>query len=231
MRVALTRSQEDIQKDRKIFEEQHFEVVELPLIEEKVLDFKVPDMEFDLVVFQSPRAVRLFLSRYKLKGERVLAVGEKTAKEVERFGYSVWAKPENYYGEELVAMLKGLSGRVLIPRSAVGRDEVIDGLRGLGFEVVPVEVYSIREKIYKKEELLNRLAKVDAVVFASPSAVRGLLANLQKEEIQRVIKDNKITVCIGKTTQNFFQKELGLTCHIPEKPTMEKVVELLKKMA
>lgn len=230
MRVALTRSWVDIQKDRKIFEEGGFEVVELPLIEEVVLDFKVPDVEFDFVVFQSPRSVRLFLSRYKLKGEKVLVVGEKTAREVERFGYSVWAMPEEYYGEELLTLLKGLSGRVLLPRSAVGRDEVVEGLKRLGFEVFPVEVYSVKEKAYEREELLKKLSKADAVVFASPSAVKGLIANLQKEDIHRVM-EGRIAICIGKTTRDFFQKETGLTCHIPEKPTMERVVELLKRMA
>ncbi|MFN7065988.1 MAG: uroporphyrinogen-III synthase, partial [Aquificaceae bacterium] len=97
-RITLTRSPEDIQKDRKLFEEAGFEVIPLPLIEEEALEFEVPSFKFDFVIFQSPRAVRLFLSRHRLKDERIVVVGEKTKKAVEDFGYRVWAMPENYYG-------------------------------------------------------------------------------------------------------------------------------------
>ena len=48
----------------KDLENAGFEVIELPLIEEEVLSVEVPTLNFDFVVFQSPRAVRVFLSRH-----------------------------------------------------------------------------------------------------------------------------------------------------------------------
>ncbi len=228
IKVALTRSLEDIERDRSLFEEGGFEVIELPLIEEEVLNFEVPSLNFDFIVFQSPRAARVFLSRYKLGSEKVVVVGEKTKKAVEELGYKVWAMPQNYYAEEIVRLFEGLSGRVLIPRSAVGRDEVIEGLKALGLEVYPINVYRVKEKLYEKEELIDRLKRADVILFASPSAVRGLLANLQKEEATRLLRDKKI-IAIGKTTKEFIHRELGLDSQMPEKPTVEKVVELLKE--
>ncbi|MEN3027746.1 MAG: uroporphyrinogen-III synthase [Aquificaceae bacterium] len=230
MRVVLTRSLEDIQKDRPLFEREGFEVIALPLIQEVPLQFQVPEMVFDFVVFQSPRAVRLFLSKHRLGGEKVVVVGEKTKREVESFGYSVWAMPEDYYGEELLKIFRGLSGRVLLPRSAVGRDEVMEGLKELGLEVYPLEVYTLKEKTYQREELLEKLSGADAVLFASPSALKGLFANLQKEDIKRLL-GGKVLICLGKTTKDFLKESLGFHCHVPEKPTLEKVVELLKTMA
>ncbi|MDW8294522.1 MAG: uroporphyrinogen-III synthase [Aquificaceae bacterium] len=230
MRVVLTRSPEDIQKDREVFEREGFEVIALPLIQEVPLHFEVPRVEFDFVVFQSPRAVRLFLSKYRLDGEKVVVVGEKTKREVERFGYEVWAMPEDYYGKELLKIFRGLSGKVLLPRSGVGRDEVVEGLRELGLEVYPLEVYTLKEKIYERGELVEKLSGADAVLFASPSALKGLLANLQKEDIKRLLA-GKVLVCLGKTTEDFLKETLCLYCHTPEKPTLEKVVELLKTMA
>ncbi|MCS6957452.1 MAG: uroporphyrinogen-III synthase [Aquificaceae bacterium] len=227
MRVALTRTQEDIDRDKHLFEREGFEVVPLPLIEEVALEFKLPEESFDFVIFQSPRAVRFFLSRYKLKGEKVVVVGEKTKEEVEKWGYSVWAMPENYYGRELLELFKGLSGRVLIPKSAVGRDEVIEGLKNMGFSVYPLSVYTVKEVLYKRKELLKKLHESHVVVFASPSAVKALIANLQKEDARAILKEKKL-ICIGKTTKEFLREELSLDCLIPEKPTMESVVNLLK---
>ena len=40
--------------------------------------------------------------------------------------------PREYYAKEIVKLFEGLSGKVLIPRSAVGWDEVIEGLKALG---------------------------------------------------------------------------------------------------
>ncbi|MEN3039902.1 MAG: uroporphyrinogen-III synthase, partial [Candidatus Kryptonium sp.] len=149
MRVALTRTREDIKRDKDIFEREGFEVIELPLIEEVPLEFDVPEESFDFVIFQSPRAARLFLSRYSLKDEKVVVVGEKTREEVERRGYRVWAMPENYYGSELLKLFRGLSGSVLIPRSAVGRDEIVEGLKKMGFSVYPVDVYTVKGVMYE----------------------------------------------------------------------------------
>ncbi len=230
MKVALTRSQEDIEKDRKLFEREGFEVVPIPLIEEEILDFELPPISFDFVIFQSPRAVKVFLSKYRLGDERIVVVGEKTKRMVEAFGYRVWAMPEDYYGDNLPSLLSGFAGRVLVPRSAVGRDEVIEKLKNMGFEVYPIDIYTVRERLYDREELIKRLGNIDVIVFASPSAIKGLLANLQKQEAIRILKDKKI-VCIGKTTKEFLQREVSLDCLMPKKPTMEEVIALLKELA
>lgn len=226
-KIALTRSLEDIKRDKKLFENAGFEVIDVPLIEEEVLNFEIPPLNFDFVVFQSPRAVRVFLSKYKLGNEKIVVVGEKTKKTVEEFGYKAWAMPREYYAEEIVKLFEGLSGKVLVPRSAVGRDEVIEGLKALGLEVYPIDVYRVKEKIYEKEDLLERLKRADVILFASPSAVKGLLANLPKEEATELLKDKKI-LSIGKTTKEFIKKELELDSQMPEKPTMESLVEFLK---
>ncbi len=230
LRVALTRAKEDIQKDKALFEGEGFQVVELPLIKEVALRFEVPEVKFDFVVFQSPRAVRLFLSRHRLSDEKIVAVGEKTKRAVESEGYKVWAVPEEYYSGAIVELFRGKRGRVLIPRSAIGRDEVVEGLKALGLEVFPLEVYTVEPVLYEESELVDKLKPCHAVVFASPSAVKGLVANLPKERAISLLEGKRL-VCIGKTTKEVLNSLLGVECLMPEKPTMEKVVELLKSLA
>lgn len=230
MKVALTRSPEDVQKDKVALEREGFQVVELPLLEEVPLPFEVPKIEFDYVVFLSPRAVRLFLSKCQLGEEKIVVVGEKTAREVRAFGYQVWAMPEEYYGQELLELFRGLKGRVLLPRSAVGREEVLEGLKSLGLEVYPLEVYTVRAKLYEEEEIKEKLSQAQVVVFASPSAVKGLLANLRRQTAQSLLAQKRL-LCLGKTTESVLRQLLDLPCLKPEKPTLESLIALLKTLA
>ncbi len=229
--MGLTRSKEDLQKDRKIFEREGFEVIAIPLIKIKPLEFELQDDTFDYVIFQSEKAVRYFLNRKKLGGgERIIAVGEVTRSSVEKYGYRVHHVPEKYYASEILKIMEGKRGKVLIPRSREGKDNLIKGLKNLGFDVYPVDVYTTQGVVYERKKLLDKLSKADVLVFASPSSIKSLFANLQKEESIRVLK-SKITVCIGKTTKEEFSSLSGLDCLMPEKPSMESIVNLLKELA
>ncbi len=230
MRVVLTRTKEDIQKDRHLFEKEGLKVVELPLIEEVVLEFELPKERFDYIVFQSPRSARVFLSRYRPEGERLVAVGEKTKRVIESYGYEVFFFPEEYYSKALLEFFRGKGGRVLVPRSSVGRVELIEGLEGLGFEVKALDVYTVKPMLYQKGEVVEKLASSEAIFFASPSAIDGLLANLQKEEAMRFLKA-MFVVCIGKTTKEHLQRTVGVEALMPEKPSVEHAVALLKDLA
>jgi len=231
VRVLLTRTKEDIERDKPIFEREGFEVISMPLIEDVGLDFLPPQEEFDFVIFQSQKAVKHFFSKGKLTGkEKILAVGEKTKELLEKYGYKVWAMPLSYYGEELVKLLEGKTGKVLIPRSSIGREEVAQRLMDMGFEVVLLNVYETKLLEYPPEEFEEKLRISDFLVFASPSAVRSFFANLQKLSNRKVLKGKKV-VCIGKTTKGEWEKLFDIECEIPEKPTMNEVLKTIKKLA
>jgi len=231
LKVILTREEEDIKKDKPIFKEAGFEVVELPLIKTRVLEFKIPQEEFDYVVFQSKKAVKVFLSKAKIKKEKIIAVGEKTAKELEKFGYKAHIIPEKEDVYGLIEVFKKLSkGKVLIPRSKIGRQELIDFLEKEGFKVYPLDIYTTESVIYPKKELLNRVNNGKFIIFYSPSAVRAFFANLQ---IHKIPKEdlNLVYVAIGKTTKTELEKHSVKNVILPEKPGTESVVERLKEVA
>ncbi|MFN3813517.1 MAG: uroporphyrinogen-III synthase [Aquificaceae bacterium] len=230
LKVGLTRSEEDIGKDRKVFEREGFEVIAIPLIQTKPLEFELQKDIFDYVIFQSEKAVRYFLSRERLRGdEKIIAVGEATKISVERYGYKVHHVPERHYASEILKIMEGRRGKVLIPRSREGRDELIKGLRSMGFDVYTVDAYTTQKVVYTRKELLIKLSEADVLVFASPSAIKSLFANLQKKESIKVLK-GKVTVCIGKTTKEEFFSLSGLDCLMPEKPSMESIANLLREL-
>jgi uroporphyrinogen-III synthase len=77
-KVLLTRSKDDIERDRKPFEKEGFEVIALPLIQDVPLDFDLPEGPFDFVLFQSQKAVKHFFAKCSLTGkEKILGGGRK----------------------------------------------------------------------------------------------------------------------------------------------------------
>jgi len=142
---------------------------------------------FDAVVFASTSAVNLFVDRCTLAGvtpeqvsrRDVFAVGDRTRRELERRGIRVAESPGEFSGTALAAMLaaRNLRGkRFLFPRGDIGRDEVIDAVRGAGAECQPLVLYHTKgpepaEAAEARARTLRR--EFDVVTFASPSAVRN----------------------------------------------------------
>ncbi|WP_457600366.1 uroporphyrinogen-III synthase [Hydrogenivirga sp.] len=223
-RVILTRSAGDIKRDRGLFERFGFEVVPLPLIETEPLEFELPEEAIDYVVFQSAKAVRHYLDRADIPGgAKVVAVGEKTRRALEQRGYEVWLVPKDMSAEGVLEEFPTGRGEVvLIPRSEQGRTELIEGLKGKGYRVIPLNVYRTVNPKHGKGKVLEALKGGGFVVFASPSAVRGLFANLPKELAKATLRD-LIVVAIGKTTKEELEKSGIKPKIIPMIPLMEEV--------
>ncbi len=223
-RVILTRSAQDIEKDRGIFESLGFEVVPLPMIETIPLEFKLPEDSVDYVIFPSVKAVRYFFGRADLpEGAKLVAVGEKTRRELESLGHEVWFVPKDMSARGLVEEFpKGRGEIVLIPRSEQGREELLEGLSQKGYRVIPLNLYRTREIMYDRSAIEKSLSSGGFLVFASPSAVRGFFANLP-EASERLSSNNVVVVAIGKTTKSELEKFGVLPNIIPPKPLMEEV--------
>ena len=223
-RVILTRSQEDIERDREVFEKYGFEVVALPLIKTERLAFELPQEKPDVIIFQSQKAVRFFLERYKVpEGVKVVAVGEKTRKVLEERGVKVDIVPrENSATGILEELPEGKGELVLVPRSEQGRRELIDGLPKKGYRLLPLNVYRTSVVKHSREEMLEALKGGGFIVFASPSAVKGFFANLQRDLATDILK-RLVVVAIGKTTKKELEK-FGVSPNIvPMKPLIEEV--------
>ena len=223
-RVILTREEKDIERDRKVFESYGFEVVPLPLIRSEGVPFEDSSGAFDWVVFQSVRAVRFFLEGGEIpSGCKIAVVGERTREYLESLGFRVDFVPEDQSAEGLAKELP-LSGgeRVLIPRSSIGRETLMKGLKERGCDVVDLVVYRVEARLHDPEKVRKTLSGGGFIVFASPSAVKGLFANLQREEILNYLRDLMV-VAIGKTTKSYLESR-GVTADlVPSKPLMEEV--------
>jgi len=156
------------------------------------LDAALRDLaRFDWVVFASATAVERTIGRMRILGlvpaalgrVRLAAVGLATADRVTREVRAPDLVPAEATGEALAAALapRVAGRRVLLPRPAEGRPDLLEGLRAAGADVVAVEAY---RTLPAPAAAIRPLAawieagEVDAVAFASPSAVAAVVAGL-----------------------------------------------------
>lgn len=171
---------------------------------------------FDWVVFASATAVDRTVERMRVLGmdpgslgvRRLAAVGPATADALARAVREPDLLPAEAKGEAMAAALAPhvRGKRVLLPRPAEARPELHDGLVAAGAQVVAVEAY---RTLPAPPETVRPLAgwirsgEVHAVAFASPSAVKAVVAGLGGEA---TLLGRVILAAIGPTTSEALRR-------------------------
>jgi uroporphyrinogen-III synthase/uroporphyrinogen III methyltransferase/synthase len=209
-----------------------------PPVSWEPLDAALSDLvQFDWIAFASATAVDATLSRIVALGlppppvgTRLAAVGQVTAERLHERLRAPDLVPESATGASLAAaMAPHMRGRrVLVPRAAEGRPELVDGLVEAGAAVTAVACYrtvpaSALAVAPLGEAILD--GAVDAVSFASPSAVRSILAGLGA---RAALLDRCALAAIGPTTAAALQ-EAGLRVTVV--PTRSTAADLAEAIA
>jgi len=202
-RVVVTRAREQASEAAALLREIGADVVELPMIEiaepadggAALRDAAGRLGSFDWVVFTSANAVeRLFAclrDARALGTARVAAVGTKTAEALARHGVVADLVPPQFVAEALLDAFPAGTGTVLLPRAAVARDVLPDGLRAKGWRVEVVDAYRTVPAQPSGQEL-ERAGGADAVMFSSSSTVTNFLAVAERVP--------PVVACIGPVT-------------------------------
>jgi uroporphyrinogen-III synthase len=170
---------------------------------------------YDWIVFSSGNAVDAVLDAHAMRPNtiKVAAIGTATRKRLEDAGWSVDLTPDDAGAEHLAKAMLALSPlprRVLFPASAVALPTLAQRLRDGGIDVDQVVAYRTLHTLGAVEhwrEALNTCT-VDAVTFASPSAVFGLRAALTESYFTKI--NDLIVSAIGATTADALRRN-GLT--------------------
>jgi uroporphyrinogen-III synthase/uroporphyrinogen III methyltransferase/synthase len=175
------------------------------------LDAALRDLgRFDWVVFASANGVERTLARMAALGvppgaladRRLAAVGPATAERLAREVRAPDFVPGEAKGEALAREIAAqVSGReVLLPRAADGRPELPSGLTAAGARLTaPIAYRTLAAPAETLRPLASWIARgeVDAVAFASPSAVKAVVGALG--EGSRALRQVLLAV-IGPTT-------------------------------
>ena len=205
------------------------------------VDAALEDLDgHDLLVLASANAATAFCDRARALDVRlagaawtVCCVGPQTAEVARAQGLPVHVVPERRDASGIVETLDRGAGlqaaRVLLPRAAEGRQELIDDLRAAGAEVVPVSVYRTLPAEVDAAELRRSLAsgELHALTFTSPSAATAFAALL--DEPSREAASRCVVVAIGSTTAEALRRE-GLDADlVPERAGSVELAEALAR--
>jgi uroporphyrinogen-III synthase len=219
-RIVVTRAPEQARDLVRALEQLGAEVDLLPMIsfapptEWKKLDEQLRQINsFDAILFLSRNAVLYLFDRCAQLGIQcgtppfanrfIGAVGPATAGALEQRGIPVTYVAGKGTGEALAGELgPALAGRrVLVPRSDRGDARVLQALRATGADVTEVIAYRTTAPATADPNILARIrrAGVDAIVFASPSAVHSFSGVVGRSDLAALAARVPF-VAIGPTT-------------------------------
>ncbi|MBV9283385.1 MAG: uroporphyrinogen-III C-methyltransferase [Acidimicrobiia bacterium] len=180
--------------------------------------------DFEWIVFTSANSVDRFCALLRDARDfgttKVAAIGPGTGAALARFGIEADLVPERFVAESLVEAFPSGEGRLLLPRAAVARDVLVDGLGAKGWAVTVVEAYRTRPA-EPSPSTLAEARKADAITFTSSSTVTNFLQVAGADAVPPVV------VCIGPITAAT-ARDAGLTVDVvAEEHTIDGVVDAL----
>ncbi|MDQ3945475.1 MAG: uroporphyrinogen-III C-methyltransferase [Actinomycetota bacterium] len=166
---------------------------------------------YDWLAFTSANAVeRFFAALHRrggdaraLAGVSVAAIGPGTAASLSRAGVAADLMPDRFVAEAVVEAFPPGPGRVLLPRAAVARDALPEGLSAKGWTVEVVEAYRTA-LAQPSPAALAAARRADAVTFTSSSTVTNYL------EVVGEGPHPPVVACIGPVTADT-ARAAGLT--------------------
>ncbi|MCG3176068.1 MAG: Siroheme synthase [Candidatus Omnitrophica bacterium] len=220
------------------------QVVEAPVISigppasYAALDRAIGRLEvYDWIVLTSVHGVRALFERLlcqgrdarALAGRRVACVGPETAAELRRHGIAADLVPAQGGNAGLLrALTRRLSKgcQVLLVRSAIAPDDLERGIAAVGARPVRVAGYTTQrglKKLSDKTAMMHNMRQVEAVVFASRSAVEGLQRTLGTAAARRFLSARR-SVCIGPSTAQALRRMGHRPFRLAARPDLDALV-------
>lgn len=248
-RIVVTRSRAQAAELIEMLEERGAEAIASPTIriappgDAAPLEAALAEVaSFDWIIFASANAVDSVMSRLlaggdvrDLKGVKLCTVGPSTAARLERYGLRVDLVPGEYRAEAVMDALTAVGGldgaRILLPRSDIGRDLLVEALTRAGAIVTDVVAY--RTTLAEAERTgdhdvygLLLEGRIDAVTFTSASAVRNF-AQIHGAEQAADLLRGTVVASIGPVTAEA-GAQLGIpTSVMPQRYTIPDLVDAL----
>jgi len=258
--VAVTRPREQAEDSVKTIKERGGKAYLLPTIEiRETNDLSATKAFFDVlanrkadyVILMSVNGVRYLLNAAERLGIRdqlkarleetvTMAVGPKTANEMEAHGICVDLIPAKYTSEGILQCFqeRGVKGKsIYIPRTSEAPPELAIKLREMGNRVEEIYVYQSQLPSDPRlaEQFVKDLSdgKIDAVVFSSSLGVKNFLEMLKnvvsKEKLLDLVTQKCTVVAIGPTTAKTLAA-VGLEVNVmPEKHVFDEALNALAR--
>ena len=244
--IVITRTVEQSKESSEVFRQLGANIIIFP-----TLDIVPPESwdEFDsiiknnssinFIIFTSAHAVRMFIQRcselgvnFDFNQTKVVAVGNKTASVCEKNKIPVHIVPKKFSGIGVVEELANYDLKkklIFIPRSAIGREELPEGLEALGAKIKTASVYNVslpsEEKVKVNLEILNQ-SKPDVFIFTSPSTFENYLQILKIANPVKYFESYKVAA-IGPTTKTAIENKHVHVDIMPDEFTIDGLAKAI----
>jgi uroporphyrinogen III methyltransferase / synthase len=168
--------------------------------------------DYAVCVFTSANGVERFFAEIFAQGRdarafgrcKLAVIGPKTAQALKPFGLRPDWVAETFVGEALAERIlaEAPTGRVLIPRALVAREELPQTLRAAGLTVDVVPAYQTVTAPPASQALLRSALEqreLDVILFTSSSMVDAVVQLLDSAD--RALLDTVTLACIGPITE------------------------------
>jgi uroporphyrinogen-III synthase len=253
--IAITRPHEQAEESGKSIRQMGGKSYFIPTIEikgsrdlsttKKLIEALLLE-KVDYVILMSVNGVRYVLSaaeslglqeklKQGLKKTTIIAVGPKTAHELENHQIPANLIPEKYTSEGIMQSLqqRSVTGKTIyIPRTSEAPPELAEKLREMGNNVEEIYVYTsqIPKNQRKSKKFIQDLSngKIDAIIFSSSLGVKNFFTMMSQHGAVERVQDltNQLTVvAIGPTTAKVLA-QMGLRVDVmPEKHLFEEALQ------
>jgi uroporphyrinogen-III synthase len=247
--IGITRPEERVKDAVAIVEEHGGTALVAPTLELQVSNtqslIQLCEMagELDWLIFTSPTGIiSVFKHCSDLKSRlnpncKIAVIGPRTENYLEKKGLKADIVPESYTAEGLLECFEDhdlKNKKIGIPRTLAARDALPTGLKAMGADVFVAEAY--KSELPKDRTKVNQLIKailnrkIDALTFTSTLTAKNLfdmLDETKKQDVVDILKGEDVVVAvIGPVTAMPLQ-ELDIDVLIPEKYTVNAMLEIL----
>ena len=222
-RILVTRAREQASAFSEMIEAAGGEAWEAPTItidykeeSNELADAVKKSGEYDWIIFTSVNGVHSFFKAMKknncdirtLGKAKICAIGPKTREVLENKGLLVEAMPEKFVAESVIECLKPLlqpGERILLPRSDLARDVLVDVLKQMGMIVDEVIAYRTKKVDRFNAEIIEKIKdkSIKIVTFTSSSTVKNFMSFIEDKSILEGIKLASIGPITSKTLKEF----------------------------
>jgi uroporphyrinogen-III synthase len=244
--IVITRTVEQSKESSEVFRQLGANVIIFPTLDivppDSWLEFDsavVNKLKIDFIIFTSAHAVKMFVKRSKELGVvfdfnkvRVVAVGNKTSAVCEKNKIPVHIIPKKFSGAGVINELSSydLKGKIIfIPRSAIGKEELPEGLKKLGAILRTAPVYNVsipsEENIKESLNLLNN-TKPDLFIFTSPSTFENFIRIINTQNPVQYFNSFQVAA-IGPTTKTAIENKGVHVDIIPDEYTIDGLAKAI----
>lgn len=188
------------------------------------------------IAFTSTNAVHLFMKQMRtlkidlrsLSRIRIAAIGKGTSDSLEQYGIYADIMPERYTAVDLAKLLchEVNEERVLIPRAKDGSKELNHLLDEAGMSYDDIVIYDLVHDAEKKVRYLERIMKLDYLIFGSGKGVRGFFEGITVADYP-CLEEVKF-VCIGEVTKEVLEQYVTKNIIVAKAYTSDGVTETIR---